>query len=189
MDAQLTPGLPDDAYAHDGLITKRPIRAYALAMLAPRGGEHLWDLGAGSGSISVEWCRAHPHNTASAVERDATRAARIATNAAACGASGRIGVTVAALEDALATLPPPQAVFVGGGLSAAVLDAAWDALVASGRLVAHSVTLESDAVLADAHARWGGELVRLGVETAERLGRFTAYAPARTVTCWAQTKS
>lgn len=186
--AQLTPGLPDDAFATDGLLTKRVLRAHALALLAPAGAELLWDLGAGSGSIAVEWCRAHPANTAVAVERDPVRAARIRANAESLGASGRVTIEAASIEDALAHLPAPHAVFVGGGVTPGVLGAAWDALPDAGRLVAHSVTAEGDGVLLDAHRRLGGELTRIAVESAEPIGRFTGFKPARTVTVWAATK-
>ena len=184
----LSAGLPDDAFATDGLLTKRVLRAHALALLAPRAGEFLWDLGAGSGSIAVEWCRLHPANQAVAVERDPERAGRIAANAEAFGVAGRISVVVAPIEDALADLPTPAAVFVGGGVTADVLAHAWAALSVSGRLVAHSVTADSDSVLLDAYRRWGGELTRIAVETAEPIGRFTGFRPLRTVTTWASTR-
>lgn len=182
---QLSAGVPDSAFVSDGLLTKRVLRAHALAVLAPVGDELLWDLGAGSGAIGIEWCRLHPTNTAAAVERDPERAARIVVNADAHGVTGRVRVVASAIEEALPDLPPPHAVFVGGGLSASVLGRAWDALQIGGRLVAHSVTAESDAVLLDAYLRHGGELTRVGVETAEPIGRLTGFAPARTVTVWA----
>lgn len=182
---QLSAGLPDDAFDSDGLLTKRALRAYALAMLAPVGGELLWDLGAGSGSIGIEWCRLHPDNTAVAVERDADRRGRIGPNAARHGVADRLRVVAGDSEDLLATLERPDAVFVGGGLSAAVLAASWAALRPGGRLVAHSVTADSDAVLLDAYRAHGGELARIATETAEPLGRFVGFRPLRTVTAWA----
>ncbi|MFV0451439.1 MAG: precorrin-6Y C5,15-methyltransferase (decarboxylating) subunit CbiT [Propioniciclava sp.] len=186
---QRTAGLPDDAFVTDGLLTKRPLRAYALAMLAPVGQELLWDLGAGTGSIGIEWCRLHAGNTAVAVERDARRAARIEQNARAHGVAERVRVVTGDLADVLATLPAPHAVFVGGGVSADLLDHCWEMLPAGGRLVVHSVTADSDATLLDAYRSGGGELTRIAVENAEPLGRFTAFRPLRTVTAWAATKA
>ncbi len=188
IDGRLTAGLPDEAFVTDGLLTKRVLRAFALAMLAPRAGELLWDLGAGTGSIAVEWCRLHPANRAVAVERNAERAARILINAENLGAAGRIDVRTAAVADVLAELPAPDAVFVGGGVRAEILDEGWDALPSGGRLVVHSVTADSDAVLLALHQRVGGELSRISVEVAEPIGRFTGFRPLRTVTCWAATK-
>ncbi len=188
IDGRLTAGLPDEVFVTDGLLTKRVLRAFALAMLAPRAGELLWDLGAGTGSIAVEWCRLHPANRAVAVERNAERAARILINAENLGAAGRIDVRTAAVADVLAELPAPDAVFVGGGVRAEILDEGWGALPSGGRLVVHSVTADSDAVLLALHQRVGGELSRIAVEVAEPIGRFTGFRPLRTVTCWAATK-
>lgn len=186
---QLSSGLPDALYATDGLMTKRVLRAFALAMLAPAGEERLWDLGAGSGTISVEWCRLDKANSAIAVERDAARAARIGGNAERLGAAGRVEVIVADVAAALPGLPSPDAVFVGGGLTGGVLEASWRALAAGGRLVAHSVTAESDAVLLAAYRSFGGELTRIGVEVAEPIGRFTGFKPHRSVCAWAARKA
>jgi precorrin-6Y C5,15-methyltransferase (decarboxylating) len=189
MPDQLSAGLPDDAFATDGLLTKRVLRAYALAMLAPTGGELLWDLGAGTGSIGIEWCRLHAANRVVAVERDEQRRARIERNAATLGVAGRVEVVTGELDAVLSRLPAPGAVFVGGGVSAAVLGHCWDVLPVGGRLVAHSVTADSDAVLLDAYRRWGGDLTRVAVETAEPIGRFTGFRPLRTVTAWAATRA
>lgn len=186
--AQLSAGLPDDAFVTDGLLTKRALRAYALALLAPIAGERLWDLGAGTGSIAVEWCRLDPANTAIAVERDVERADRINLNASTLGVAEQVLVVVSALADALAELPSPDAVFIGGGVSIPVIEQSWDALPSGGRFVAHSVTADSDAVLLDAYRSRGGELARIGVETAEPIGHFTGFRPLRTVTSWAATK-
>lgn len=185
---QLSSGLPDEAFVTDGLLTKRVLRAYALAVLAPRVGERLWDLGAGTGSIALEWCRLHPANTAVAVERDPVRVDRIRVNADALGVAGQVDVRTASVADVLADLPTPAAVFVGGGVDGAILDHCWQRLPSGGRLVAHSVTADSDAVLLAAHVSHGGELARVGVEVAEPIGRFTGFRPLRTVTCWAVTK-
>lgn len=186
---QLSSGLPDAVFVSDGLMTKRPLRAFALAMLAPVGGERLWDLGAGTGSIGIEWCRLDEANTAIAVERDPARAARIAVNAERLGAAGRVEVVVADVATALPGLASPNAVFVGGGVSAGVLESSWRVLAAGGRLVAHSVTAESDAVLLGAYRRLGGELTRVGVEVAEPIGRFTGFKPYRSVCAWAARKA
>ena len=185
---QLTAGLPDDAFVTDGLLTKQILRAGALALLAPLGGELLWDLGAGSGSIGIEWCRLHQGNRVIAVERDAGRCARIELNASAHRVADRVAAVVADIADAVASLPAPDAVFVGGGATAELLRRCWDVLPSGGRLVAHSVTADSDAVLLDGYRSRGGELVRIGVEQAEPIGRFTGFRPLRTVTSWAATK-
>jgi precorrin-6Y C5,15-methyltransferase (decarboxylating) len=185
---QLSSGLPDEAFVTDGLLTKRVLRAYALAMLAPRVGELLWDLGAGTGSIGIEWCRLHPANRAIAIERDTGRVERILANAAAFGVPDRLEVRTANVEDVLDELAMPDAAFMGGGVRADTLDRCWDALRPGGRLVVHSVTADSDAVLLAAHQRWGGELNRIAVEVAEPIGRFTGFRPLRTVTTWASTR-
>ncbi|WP_083660960.1 precorrin-6y C5,15-methyltransferase (decarboxylating) subunit CbiE [Actinophytocola xanthii] len=184
----LLAGLPDDAFESDGQLTRRDPRAGALARLAPLPGNLLWDIGAGAGSVAIEWLRAHPTCRAVAVERVPERAARIARNAASLGVPALTVVTGAA-PAALADLPAPDAVFVGGGASApGVLDACWSALPRGGRLVAHGVTIETEAVLARAYGERGGELVRISVEHAAPLGGLTGFAPARTVTQWAVTK-
>lgn len=185
---QLSAGLPDEEFATDGLLTKRALRAYALAMLAPRAGELLWDLGAGTGSISIEWCRLHPSNRAIAVERDGARAQRIGANAVRLGVAGQVDVRIAAIDDELDALPTPSAIFIGGGVTAETLEHGWRRLAPGGRLVAHGVTAETEAVLAQAYREHGGELSRIGVELAEPIGRFTGFRPLRTVTSWAGTK-
>nr|WP_233157324.1 precorrin-6y C5,15-methyltransferase (decarboxylating) subunit CbiE [Amycolatopsis sp. KNN50.9b] len=179
------PGLPDDAFEHDGQITKRDLRACALARLAPVAGELLWDVGAGAGSVGIEWSRAHPANRAIAVERSAGRAARIQRNADRLGVP-ELRVVTGTAPEALADLPTPDAVFVGGGLAS--LDACLAALRPGGRLVAHAVTLESEQVLASAYRRHDGELIRIAVEHAAPLGGFTGWTPARTVTQWSFVK-
>ena len=178
------PGLPDEAFEHDGQITKRDLRASALARLAPVPGELLWDVGAGAGSVGIEWSRAHPANRAIAVERDAVRAARIRCNADRLGVP-ELRVVTGDAADVLPDLPAPDAVFVGGGIAA--LPACLAALRPGGRLVAHAVTLESEQALAGAYLRYGGELVRIAVEHAAPLGGFTGWTTARTVTQWSVT--
>ncbi|MFE7465963.1 precorrin-6y C5,15-methyltransferase (decarboxylating) subunit CbiE [Streptomyces sp. NPDC057499] len=178
------PGLPDDAYAHDGQLTKRHVRAATLGVLAPAPGELLWDIGGGSGSIAIEWMRTHPSCRAITVERDPERAARITRNAARLGVPA-LRVVTGAAPGALNELPVPDAVFIGGGLTApGLLDTCWDALPPGGRLVANTVTLESEALLAEAHRRRGGELARLAVAHAVPVGGFTGWRQAMPVTQW-----
>ncbi|MFJ3644641.1 precorrin-6y C5,15-methyltransferase (decarboxylating) subunit CbiE [Streptomyces murinus] len=183
------PGLPDEAYEHDGQLTKKHIRAATLGALAPAPGELLWDIGGGSGSIAIEWMRTHPSCRAVTVERDPVRAERILRNAERLGVPG-LRVVGGAAPAALAELPRPDAVFVGGGLTApGLLDTCWTALPRGGRLVANTVTLESEALLADAYRRHGGELVRLAVAHAVPVGGFTGWRQAMPVTQWAVQKT
>lgn len=182
------PGLPDEAYEHDGQLTKRHVRAATLGALAPAPGELLWDIGGGSGSIAVEWMRTAPSCRAVSVERDPERAGRIARNADRLGVPG-LRVVTGRAPDALAGLPAPDAVFIGGGLTVpGLLDACWDALPEGGRLVANTVTLESEALLADRYRRHGGELVRLAVAHAVPVGGFTGWRQAMPVTQWSVRK-
>lgn len=182
------PGLPDDAYEHDGQLTKRDLRASALSRLEPRPGQLLWDVGAGAGSVGIEWLRAHPLTRAVAVERDLERVDRVVRNAERLGVP-RLRVVHGQAPGALADLPDPDAVFVGGGATApGVLDLCRGRLRPGGRLVVHGVTLETERVLADARAAHRGELTRHAVETAAPLGSFTGWTPARAVTQWAWTK-
>ena len=178
-----TPGLPDEAFEHDGQLTKRVARAAALAALAPCPGQLLWDVGAGCGSIAIEWMRAARGARAIAVERHAGRLALVERNAERLGTPGlRLvrGEAPRALDD-LDDLP--DAVFVGGGLSAPdLLPACWDALVPGGRLVAHAVSHEGERSLFDAHGKFGGELSRIAVSHAAPLGRYRAFRPAFPVT-------
>ncbi|TXS44517.1 precorrin-6y C5,15-methyltransferase (decarboxylating) subunit CbiE [Streptomyces sp. t39] len=185
----VVPGLPDEAYEHDGQLTKRHVRAATLAALAPAPGELLWDVGGGSGSVAAEWMRAHRDCRAVTVERDPVRAERIASNADALGVPA-LRVVTGAAPAALAGLPRPDAVFIGGGLTApGLLDACWDALPPGGRLVANTVTLESEALLAERYRAHGGELVRLAVAHAVPVGGFTGWRQAMPVTQWSVTKS
>ena len=176
------PGRPEDFIDHDGQLTKRDVRASALARLRPTPGAHLWDLGAGNGSVALEWCLAADRATATCVERDATRAQRIRDNADALGLAGRVDVVVGDTTTTdLDALAAPDAVFVGGGLDEDVLTGAWASLGPGGRLVAHAVTLEGESALLGVHDEAGGELTRLAVERAVPLGRFLSWTPARTV--------
>lgn len=181
-------GLPEDAFEHDGQITKRDVRASALARLAPVPGQLLWDVGAGAGSVGIEWMRAHPTCRAVAIEAKDDRAERIGRNAATLGVPALQVVTGKAPE-ALADLEAPHAIFVGGGATEpGLVDACWDALLPGGRLVIHGVTLETEALLTDRYARLGGELTRLHVEHAAPIGSFTGWTPSRAITQWAVTK-
>jgi len=185
----LGPGLPDDAFDHDGQITKRDVRASALARLAPSPGQLLWDVGAGAGSVAVEWMRSHPTCRAVAIEQREDRADRIATNAAHHGVPG-VEIVIGLAPDVLASLSTPDAVFVGGGATEpGLLDVCWQALAPGGRLVVHGVTLQTEALLAHRFADLGGELTRLHVEHAAPIGSFTGWTPARAITQWAVTKS
>ncbi len=179
------PGLPDDTFEHDNNITKREVRAVTLAALGPLPGETLWDVGAGNGTVAVEWLRLEPSAKAVAVERDAARAARIETNASGLGAVS-LTVVVGDAPGVLADLPAPDAVFIGGGIAEHpdLIDVSRAALRPGGRIVANAVTLEAQAVLQGAAARMGGELVRIGISRAEPVGGFTAFKSAIDVLQW-----
>ncbi|MCF4167389.1 precorrin-6y C5,15-methyltransferase (decarboxylating) subunit CbiE [Zavarzinia compransoris] len=181
------PGLPDDRFVHDGQITKAPVRALTLSALAPRGGEMLWDLGAGSGSIAVEWCLA-AGGRAVAVERRADRLAGLDANLAAFGLRDRVTVIGGEWADALPDLPAADAVFVGGGATAATLAALWARLRPGARLVINAVTLETEHLLAEAAARLGGTLLRFELAEAKPLGSFRGWVPARPIVQWSVTK-
>jgi len=180
----LAAGLAEDFFAHDGQISKREIRALTLSALAPRQGELLWDIGAGSGAVGIEWMLRHRSMRAIAIEMRVDRAQRVAANAVCLGVP-ELAVKIGTAPEALADLPPPDAVFVGGGgHDPAVLESAWTALRPGGRMVVNAVTLETEATLLSAWRRFGGELRRFSVERAEPLGGFHSYRPALTVTQW-----
>jgi precorrin-6Y C5,15-methyltransferase (decarboxylating) len=185
----LVPGLPDDAYETDGQLTKRHVRAATLASLGPAPHAHLWDIGAGSGSISIEWLRAERSASATAIESHAERAARIERNATALGVPDRLAVVVGTAPEALPGLEAPSAVFVGGGATApGLLDACWDALRSGGRLVVNAVTLESEQVVVAARTARGGTLTRIEIAHAQPIGGFTGWRPQMPVVQWAVTK-
>jgi precorrin-6Y C5,15-methyltransferase (decarboxylating) len=178
------PGRAEENFCHDGQISKCEIRALILAHLAPRGGEHLWDVGAGSGAVSVEWLLADPANRATAVEVYQERLNNVAANARAFGVSN-ITCVAGRAPQALEGLDRPHAIFIGGGISdPELLEQCWQALLPGGRLVATVVTLEGEAALLRARDTLGGQLIRVSVERAEPLGGFTGWRPARTVTLW-----
>jgi precorrin-6Y C5,15-methyltransferase (decarboxylating) len=178
----LTPGLPDEWFEHDGQLTKRDVRAVTLSALAPRKGERLWDIGAGAGSIAIEWMLTDPANRAVAIERDETRAARIARNAATLGVPD-LEILRGAAPAALEGLEKPDAIFVGGGGYDAI-ESAWAALPGGGRIVANAVTLETQALLFEAFAARGGDLVEVRIAKARGVGRFHALDPAMSVLQW-----
>lgn len=181
-------GLPDEAFEHDGQLTKREIRSLTLARLVPLPGQLLWDVGGGAGSIGIEWMRAAPGARAIAVERRADRAERISVNAARLGVP-ELQVVVGDAPGALAGLPAPDAVFVGGGGSDPVLlELCWNALAPGGRMVVNAVTLETEAVVVEHAGRLGGDLVRLEISRAVPLGRFSGWQAAHPVTQWTVTK-
>ena len=184
----LTPGLDDTLFEHDGQITKREVRALTLSALAPRRGETLWDIGAGSGSIAIEWMLADPSLKAIAIEADAERAARMARNAARFGVPD-LAIITGTAPDALVGLEPPHAIFIGGGGSdPGVLDAAITALRPSGRLVANAVTLELEALLLAKHAKLGGSLTRIAIARTDAIGSMTGWRPAMPITQWTWVK-
>jgi precorrin-6Y C5,15-methyltransferase (decarboxylating) len=177
-----SPGLPDPAFRHDGQMTKRELRAITLAALAPVPGQLLWDVGAGAGSVAIEWLRADPRCRAIAIEREPDRIALIAGNAGALGVPG-LEIVAGKAPAALAGLAPPDAVFLGGGVrTPGVFEAAWAALKPGGRLVANAVTLEGAAALTRWYDDHDGELVRIAISRAGPMGGASALRPMMPVT-------
>lgn len=181
------PGLPDEAFRHDGKMTKRVLRALALSALSPRAGELLWDVGSGSGAIAVEWCRAASGARALAIEPNPERLAFIRENCTRLAAPG-ITIIPARAPEAFDGLAAPHAVFIGGGLTEGVFAPAYQALKPGGRLVAHAVTLESEAILLGLHAEHGGDLLRVSVDHAAPVGPFRGWRPSMPVLHWHLTK-
>jgi precorrin-6B C5,15-methyltransferase / cobalt-precorrin-6B C5,C15-methyltransferase len=182
------PGLPDALFEHDGQITRREVRALTISSLAPRRGELLWDIGAGSGSIAIEWMLSDPSLRAIAIEARPDRAARIGRNAVALGVPGLVVVEGVA-PGALDGHAPPDAVFVGGGAcEPGVLDKAAATLRPGGRLVVNAVTLETEALLLARHAAAGGELVRIAITRTDAIGGKRGWRPALPVTQWTWVK-
>jgi precorrin-6Y C5,15-methyltransferase (decarboxylating) len=180
----LIPGLPDDAFESDGALTKRHVRAATLAALAPTPRALLWDVGAGSGSVAIEWLRAETSARAIAIERREDRAERIRRNAATLGVPS-LELVIGGAPGALDGLEAPDAVFIGGGLTApGVLARSWGALRPGGRIVANAVTLEGEHVLVAARSAHGGELARIEVAHAEPIGAFTGWRAQRPVVQW-----
>src|SRR5262249_47314930 len=182
------PGLSDALFEHDGAITKREVRAITLSSLAPRRSELLWDVGAGAGSVAIEWMLSDPGTRAIAIEGRADRVAYIRRNAAAFGVPG-LEIIEGRAPAALEPLPAPDAIFVGGGAGDAnMIDGAIAALRPGGRLVINAVTLETEALIVARHARLGGELIRIAIARADVLGGKRGWRPALPVTQWAWTK-
>lgn len=185
----LAPGLDDALFENDGQLTKRDVRAVTLSALAPRQGELLWDIGLGAGSIAIEWLLRHPSLRAIGFEERPERAVRAARNAATLGTPD-LQIVQGRAPGAFANQPRPDAVFIGGGLSdAGVLDAAWSALNPGGRLVANTVSIDSEARLIEGFQRYGGELVRLQASKAHKIGTVFAWRSATPVTQWRVRKS
>ncbi|VTZ51803.1 Precorrin-6Y C(5,15)-methyltransferase (decarboxylating) [Methylocella tundrae] len=181
-------GLDDGLFEHDGQLTKRNIRALTLSALTPRRGDLLWDIGAGCGSIAIEWLLLDPANRAIAIEARPDRAERIARNARHLGAP-QIDIICGKAPGALSKLPPPQAIFVGGGSSdPAIFEAAFAALAPGGRLVVNAVTLEAQAELFRRFKTHGGDLTKIEIARADPLGGFHGWRPAMPITQWAVTK-
>lgn len=184
----LTPGIDDALFEHDGQMTKQDVRALTLSALAPRRGELLWDVGAGSGSIAIEWMLADPSLRAIAIEAVPDRAARIARNAGQFGVPD-LQIVLGTAPAAYNELSSPHAVFIGGGGSdTGVLEDSIAALRPGGRLVANAVTLEFEAVLIEHHARLGGTLTRMAIARADAVGSMTGWRPAMPITQWRWTK-
>jgi precorrin-6Y C5,15-methyltransferase (decarboxylating) len=182
------PGLPDDAFRHDGQLTKREVRAATLSQLAPFPGQLLWDVGAGCGSIAIEWLRAGRDMKAIAIESDARRRDLIAENASMLG-TPEIAIVAGVAPQALEGLSPPHAVFIGGGIAApGVVERCWTALLSGGRLVANAVTVEGEAALARHRATYGGTLSRIAVSRAEPLGAHLGWRPLMAITQWSVQK-
>jgi precorrin-6B C5,15-methyltransferase / cobalt-precorrin-6B C5,C15-methyltransferase len=180
----LTPGLDDDLFEHDGQLTKREVRAVTLSSLQPLRGQLLWDIGLGAGSVAIEWLLQHPSLRAIGIEANADRAGRAARNAAALGVP-ELEIVQGHAPQALAGLARPDAVFIGGGMmDDGVFDAAWSALKPGGRLVANAVSLETETRLAGHFQQFGGDLIRLQVARADRLGAMSGWRPAMPVTQW-----
>ncbi|WP_323778438.1 precorrin-6y C5,15-methyltransferase (decarboxylating) subunit CbiE [Leisingera sp.] len=177
-------GLADDLFASDGQITKRPIRALTLSALAPRAGELLWDIGGGSGSVSVEWCLAASGARAIAFEPRESRLQNIRANAAGFGLDHRMTAVPGKAPDVLAGHPLPDCVFIGGGGSQALLDHLWEILPTGTRLVANGVTLETETLLMQAHAARGGQLLKAEIAEAGPLGSMRDWRRARPVIQW-----
>lgn len=178
------PGLPDHAYHHDGQLTKREVRAVTLSTLAPNPEELLWDVGAGCGSIGIEWMRTHPRCRAMAIEQNASRIKYIADNAAALG-TPHLQIITGKAPQILKDLPPPDAIFIGGGVTAeGLFDICWQALRPGGRLVANVVTVEGEQTLFQWHEKVGGNLTRIAIQRAEPIGKFLGWRAMAPVTQW-----
>ena len=182
------PGRPEGLFAHDSQITKSPMRALTLAALAPRARELLWDVGAGSGSVSVEWCLAAPAAQSIAIEPRESRCENIIENSRRFGLADRMRCVHGTAPDALADLPLPAAVFLGGGATEDVLQAIWDRITPGTRLVANAVALETQALLIRWHGMHGGQLLRIDLAQAAPLGTMQGWQPSRPQLQWSVTR-
>lgn len=184
----MTSGLSDDLFANDGQLTKREIRAITLSALAPRRGELLWDIGLGAGSVAIEWLLSHPANRAIGFEKNEGRAARAAQNAKNLGVP-HLQIMVGGAPEILADAQTPDAIFIGGGAgNEALIDFAYNALKTGGRLVINAVTLETESALISAHKKYGGNIIRIGIDRAEVVGSMTGLRPAMRVMQWSVNK-
>ncbi len=184
----MIPGLPDDAFETEGQMTKREMRSVTLSHLAPLPGQVLWDVGAGTGTVGIEWMRVHPSCLCIAFEQHSDRTARIRRNAERLGVPG-LKVIEGTAPETFAGLTSPDAIFIGGGVAnEGLFNACWTALASQGRLVANAVTIESEACLVSRHARYGGGLMRMMVSRADPVGRSHAWRPMMQVTQWTVTK-
>jgi precorrin-6Y C5,15-methyltransferase (decarboxylating) len=175
-------GLPDSAYHHDGQLTKREVRAVTLSSLAPNAGEMLWDVGAGCGSIAIEWMRSHPRCQAIAIEKSRTHF--ITENAIALG-TPNLQIIAGQAPDVLQGLPTPDAIFIGGGATTTgLMDICWQSLRSQGRIVANVVTLEGEQQLWQWQQKYGGTLTQIAISRAEAIGSFLGWKPMRPVTQW-----
>jgi precorrin-6B C5,15-methyltransferase / cobalt-precorrin-6B C5,C15-methyltransferase len=182
-------GLPDAAYCHDGQLTKREVRAITLAALAPLPGQLLWDVGAGCGSISIEWMRSHRRCQAIAIEQHPARLGLIADNAAALGTPA-LKIISGKAPDALHSLPAPDAIFIGGGLTTdSLLKTCWEALQPGGRLVVNAVTVDSEQVVFQGQQTFGGELIRIAIQRSVPVGHFLGWKAMAPITQWAVVKA
>lgn len=183
------PGLPDCAYHHDGQLTKREVRAITLSTLAPLPGELLWDVGAGCGSISIEWMRTHPRCRAVAIEQSPLRSRYIADNATSLG-TPNLQIVEGKAPTVLKDLPTPNAIFIGGGVTApGLFDLCWEALPIGGRLVANVVTLAGEQTLFQWHEQVGGNFTRIAIQRAEPIGKFLGWRGMAIITQWVGVKN
>ena len=183
-----TPGLPDTAYHHDGQLTKREVRAVTVSALAPLPGQRLWDVGSGCGSIAIEWLRSDPRCHAIAIEQNPDRLQYIACNAHALGVP-RLHIVAGVAPTVLSTLPEPNTIFVGGGLTTPnLLETCWQALRPGGRLVANAVTVEGEQILFQWQSKWGGTLTRIAIQRAAPVGKFLGWKAMAPVTQWVVVK-
>ncbi|CDN15126.1 MAG: bifunctional cobalt-precorrin-7 (C(5))-methyltransferase/cobalt-precorrin-6B (C(15))-methyltransferase [Richelia sp.] len=182
-------GLPDDAYHHDGQLTKKEIRAITLAALAPLPGQLLWDIGAGCGSIGIEWMRSHPRCQALAIEKHPSRLKYIADNAASLG-TPYLNIISGKAPEILDNLPTPDVIFIGGGVTnEGLLETCWQTLPTSGRLVTNVVTVEGEMKIFDWYKKFGGNLTRVAIQRAETIGNFWGWKAMVPITQWVVVKS